>query len=112
MSPSPDARGTSGADEWGAVWQNMGTTSLGEVKEFPLKDWGDFDKLNIPDIHRPDRWSGLDGARERAGGKFLMAEGISLYERVHFIRGLENTWIDIYENLRELSIGLSTYLSR
>jgi hypothetical protein len=41
-----------------------------------------------------------------------MAEGISLYERVHFIRGLENTWIDIYENLRELSIGLSTYLSR
>jgi uroporphyrinogen-III decarboxylase len=45
------------------------------------------------------------GARDRAGDRFLRAGGISLYERVHFLRGLENTWADIYEapdNLRRL----------
>jgi hypothetical protein len=103
MNPSPDARPTSGTDEWGAVWENLGTTQLGEVKEFPLKDWADFDKLPIPDIHDPARWTMLDGARERAGDKFLLAYGVSMYERIHFIRGLENTWTDIYEYPDELT---------
>jgi hypothetical protein len=26
-----------------------------------------------------------------------MSFGISIYERVHFLRGLENTWMDIYD---------------
>ncbi len=102
MSPSPDARPRKGVDEWGAVWQNLGQTHLGEVKEYPLKDWKDFDRLSIPDIHDPRRWEGLAGARERAGERFMLADGVSIYERVHFIRGLENTWMDIYDHPTEL----------
>jgi hypothetical protein len=97
IDPSPDARPRSGVDEWGAVWYNIGVSNLGEVKEFPLKDWADFDRLPIPDIHDPRRYTALEGARERAGDKFLLGGGISIYERVHFIRGLENTWADIHE---------------
>ena len=97
MKPSPDARPPNGVDEWGAVWANIGVCNLGEVQEFPLKSWDDWTKLYIPDIREPRRWEGLEGARERAGDKFLIAGGISIYERVHFIRGLENTWVDIYE---------------
>ena len=102
MTPSPDARPSQGIDEWGAIWENIGVCQLGEVKEFPLKSWDSFDRLTIPDITEPHRWSLLENARERAGDKFLLASGISIYERVHFIRGLENTWIDIYENTSEL----------
>ena len=102
MSPSPDERPSSGVDEWGSVWENIGVCNLGEVKDFPLKNWHDFDRLHIPDIHEPRRWESLKGARDRAGDKFLLANGISIYERVHFIRGLENTWIDIYESPDEL----------
>ena len=91
MDPSPDARPPKGVDEWGAVWDNIGVSQLGEVQEFPLKDWTDFPKLSIPDIREPRRWQSLVGARERAGDKFLLGSGISIYERVHFIRGLENT---------------------
>jgi hypothetical protein len=98
MAPSPDARPRSGVDEWGAVWQNLGKTNLGEVKDFPLKDWKDFDRLPIPDIHDQRRWEPLDGLRARAGEKFILADGVSIYERVHFIRGLENTWMDIYDH--------------
>lgn len=99
MNPSPDARpkGRNAVDEWGAVWDNIGVCNLGEVKEFPLKDWQDFDKLRIPDIRDPGRWNDLATARQRAADKFLLGWGISIYERVHFIRGLENTWMDIYD---------------
>jgi len=102
MTPSPDARPSSGVDEWGAVWHNIGVSRLGEVRDFPLKDWKNFDELNVPDIHEPRRWESLERARESAGYKFLTGSGISIYERVHFIRGLENTWADMYEAPDEL----------
>ena len=97
MTPSPDYRPSRGVDEWGALWRNIGVCNLGEVERFPLVDWSGFHKLKIPDIHDPARWRNLDSAREKAGEKFLLGEGISIYERVHFIRGLENTWMDIHD---------------
>jgi len=105
MNPSPDARPKVGVDEWGCVWENIGVSNLGEVKKPVLTDWADWDKLNIPDIRDPKRWEGIEHARADAGDKFLVAGGVSLYERVHFLRGLENTWVDIHtepENLGRL----------
>lgn len=96
MAPSPDDRPSTGRDEWGAVWHNIGVCRLGEVKQFPLEDWARFGELAIPDVREPRRWTSLDGARDRAGDRFLVGGGISLYERVHFIRGLHNVWTDIY----------------
>jgi len=104
MSPSPDARppGGNGTDEWGAVWKNIGVSQLGEVQDFPLKTWDDLPRLRIPDINDPSRWENLKDARSKAGSKFLLGFGISLYERVHFIRGLQNVWMDIYDHPDEL----------
>jgi uroporphyrinogen decarboxylase len=102
MTPSPDARPHNQRDEWGALWENIGVCNLGEVKDFPLKDWSDYDKLTIPDIKDPKRWKDIDTVRERAGEKFILGFGISLYERIHFVRGLENTWTDIYESPQQL----------
>ena len=102
INPSPDDRPANGPDEWGTVWDNIGVSNLGQVKEYPLKEWKDFDKLNIPDIRSPGRWTVLEGVREKAGGKFLLGTGISIYERVHFIRGLENTWMDILRATEQL----------
>jgi uroporphyrinogen decarboxylase len=102
MTPSPDARPRSGTDEWGCAWENIGVSNLGEVKQPVLADWADWKELRIPDIREPRRWDALAKAREQAGDKFLMAHGISLYERVHFLRGLEDTWIDIYTAPDEL----------
>ncbi|HUT18017.1 MAG TPA: uroporphyrinogen decarboxylase family protein [Anaerolineae bacterium] len=102
MSPSPDYRPRQGVDEWGAVWANIGVCNLGQVADHPLKDWAQLDGMVVPDIAEPRRWEGLAGARQRAGSKFLLASGISIYERVHFIRGLENTWTDIYDAPEQL----------
>ncbi len=103
LEPSPDMRPANGVDEWGAVWKNIGSSYHGEVKEFPLKDWTDLKKLHIPDVAAPHRWQKVESARREAGDKFILGFGLSIYERVHFLRGLENTWIDIYENPGPLS---------
>lgn len=105
MHPSPDDRPRRGIDEWGAVWENIGDSQLGEVKQVPLTSWDIWEDFNIPDIHEPRRWQHLKEARTKAQDRFLLGNGISIYERVHFIRGLENTWADIYlatEQLEEL----------
>lgn len=96
MTPSADDRRQSGIDEWGCEWENIGVCNLGEVKTHALSDWADFDNARIPDIHAPHRWEHLKNARAHAGNTFLLGFGISLYERVHFLRGLENTWMDIH----------------
>ena len=102
LDPSPDSRPASGTDEWGAVWANVGETQLGQVKEFPLKSWNAVDSLRIPDVLDERRWKNVAGIRERAAGRFILAKGISLYERIHFLRGMDATWIDIHESPAEL----------
>jgi hypothetical protein len=104
-NPWPDARPSSGVDEWGSVWKNLGTTTLGEVQEFPLKTWDDLARLKIPDIDNPKRWEDIKDIRQRAGDKYIISTGVSLFERVHFLRGLHNMWLDIHDapnRLREL----------
>lgn len=102
MSPSIDNRPANTRDEWGALWQNIGKNKVGEVKEFPVVEWNDFKTLKIPDVNDPKRWESVKGIREKAKDKFVIGIGISIYERVHFLRGLENTWLDIYENPQKL----------
>jgi hypothetical protein len=96
-NPWVDARPSSGVDEWGAVWENLGTSILGEVKEFPLKTWDDLARLKIPDVDDPRRWESLKDVRRREGDKYIIAFGVSLFERIHFLRGLHNTWLDILD---------------
>lgn len=102
LEPSPDARPANGPDEWGSVWKNIGASYHGEVKEFPLSDWENLKHLKIPSVSAPHRWEKVKNARNEAGEKFVLGFGLSIYERVHFLRGLENTWIDIYENPNKL----------
>ena len=104
MTPSPDGRPASGngRDEWGALWENIGVCQLGEVKEYPLLDWADWDKMNIPDYKDPSRYATLQEQKDAGGDNFIYGFGLSIYERVHFIRGLEDCWADIYEEPEKL----------
>lgn len=97
QNPSTEARPVSGLDEWGCLWENIGVSLCGEVKVHPLADWSGLQTLRIPDIRDPRRWQGLSVARDAAPDRFLLGSGISLYSRVHYLRGLDNTWTDIHE---------------
>jgi len=103
MNPHPDARHTNGIDEWGCRWEAFEQIgNLGEVKNCVLEDWADFDKLLIPDVLDEKRWGDVKAGIEENPDKFTLAFGIALYERAHFLRGLENLWMDILLNPDEL----------
>jgi len=103
IHPSPDWRPAQGVDDWGCVWECLGNTSLGEVKDSPLKDWKDFDKLPIPDVERAEIWEPVKNVKEKAGDKYILGAVSSIFERVHFVRGFENACCDVIDqpdNLR------------
>lgn len=109
MSPHIDARPSGKGqqrDEWGALWNNIGISRLGEVIEYPLASWDNFGTYRFPDILDPKRWEHLQQRPSTVDyQKFVCVGGLSLYERIHFLRGLENTWTDIYlesDNLHRL----------
>ena len=104
LNPSPDQRPRDGLDLWGCLWESFGNTQLGEVKDSPLKDWKDFDKLTIPSLDMDGAWDHANVAREKAGDKYLLGNMLSIYERVHFVRGLENTWCDILQEVDNLKM--------
>jgi len=97
LNPNPDDRRANGVDEWGCVWSTKANTQLGEVQEFPLKSWDDLKNLKIPDFLEEKRWVNMKTARAQAGDKYLFSNICSIYERLHFLRGLENLWCDIIE---------------
>lgn len=99
MEPWIDMRlSRNGLDEWGAYWENIGVCNVGEVKAHPIQDWSDLRGITIPDVEDPARWEAVNTMRRLHPNKFLLGFGQSLYERIHFLRGLENTWIDIIED--------------
>jgi len=103
MNPSPDDRQTNGTDEWGCVWATLADTHLGEVQSYPLKTWDDLPRLSIPDFLSDHRWEGMQAARAKANGRYMLGNICSLYERLHFLRGLENLWCDILEEPERVS---------
>ncbi|MCL2351091.1 MAG: hypothetical protein FWC55_01020 [Firmicutes bacterium] len=106
--PNPDARAARGTDAWGCVWNSLGGMQLGEVVDHPIKTWDDFKALKIPDIENDAVWESAKKAREKNKDKYMIGNVTSLYERLHFLRGLENTWCDIREEPEKLSglVGL------
>ena len=116
LHPSPDWRPAQGTDDWGCVWECLGNTTLGEVKDSPLKDWKDFYKLPVPDVEREEIWKPVSKVRETAGDKYVLGAISSIFERVHFVRGFENTCCDVIDepdNLRmfvELLVDLNIKL--
>lgn len=97
MTPNPDSFLSKGTDEWGAVWDNIGNSQLGQVVDYPVKEWKDFKTLKVPDVTRDDRWQDIKNARVEYGDKFLLCSGLSIFERLKFLRGVENGWTDPLE---------------
>ena len=100
-------------DEWGTRWGHafggVGATPLsGAIEHWSQLD--DYLAHRIPDPHAPGR---LDRAREMLaphGGKKYCVAVIcpALFERQHFLRGMENTFCDFASNGLEVERLLET----
>ena len=85
-------------DEWGCTWvRPADMTNMGQVKGHPLADWGALDHYCWPDPDSPALYDGMEGRFAGSEGKFVTT-GIFmlLFERIHALRGFENTLADLY----------------
>jgi uroporphyrinogen decarboxylase len=94
-------------DEWGTRWGHaaggVGATPIGVA----LEDWSrldDYIARRIPDPREPGRLDGARPAVDRHGHDryFGGQTHLLLYERLHALRGMENTFEDFYANPQQV----------
>jgi hypothetical protein len=85
-------------DEWGCGWQRTDVKNMGQITVHPINEWRDLDAYRWPD---PDDPAFFDGMEERAAGmddSYYITTSLFmlLFERMHGLRGFENTMVDLY----------------
>jgi hypothetical protein len=91
-------------DEWGCRFENRQWGVIGEVKDPLLKEWRDQAAVRIPeerlslDVRQVDEFC-------RATDAFIYSwASVNLFERLQFIRGPENLYVDLAERPNELFV--------
>ncbi len=90
------ARGTY-VDEWGCVWENLQDGVIGEIKDPIVKRYAsDLDKVRPP-AERIGK--GFERTNESIAGaeRFVLVGWANLFERMQFLRGSENLYLDLAE---------------
>lgn len=89
-------------DEWGCRFENKQAGVIGEVKDPLLKDWRDADALRLPAERLTVDTGKVDGFC-REGDRFVYSwPSVNIFERLQFIRGPENLYVDLAERPDEL----------
>ena len=95
-------------DDWGCEWLEIEAGILGQVVGHPLADWRRLDALRVPDPARQWDWPAVRSRcrQERAQGKLVhgsmeIVEG-GFFDRLQFLRGLDNLLVDLLERPPEL----------
>jgi len=88
-------------DDWDCVWYNVKDGALGQVIEHPLAEWKNLNTIKIPDPHKQINWENLKEKIEEDKRKGLPAIGEpesfahgGFFDRLQFLRGLENLLVD------------------
>jgi uroporphyrinogen decarboxylase len=89
-------------DEWGCVFENLQAGVIGEVKAPRLADWS-----RLEDFRAPEACLQVDvgavNAAVRASDRFLLSDAFPRpFERIQFLRGTENVYLDLAEESPEL----------
>jgi hypothetical protein len=96
-------------DDWGCLWRNAQDGIIGQVVEHPLKDWSELKRLRPPDPLKQVNWTALKEAAdaERKLGRPVVGTPESFshggfFDRLQFLRGLDNLFVDMMEGVPEL----------
>ena len=83
-------------DEFGVIWKDL-PENRGYVEHHPL-DKSDLSGYEFPDPYTPGRFNRLKEKIEMHSDLFLLAWTGDLFERAHFLRGLNNLLMDLHLN--------------
>ncbi len=83
-------------DEWGCTWARSEVDNMGQVKGHPLADWSALESFRWPDPDDPAFYEGMEARFEGSEGKYITTSiFMLLFERMHALRGFENTLTDL-----------------
>lgn len=89
-------------DEWGCTWVSYRSIpTMGQPLVHPLQDWEDVEGFEFPGMEMEVRFTGVDEevARLRELGKYVVGDlDFGIWERLHFLRGLNETVRDLFTN--------------
>ncbi len=84
------------SDRWGAVWVSASDDVKGQVVEHPLADWSKMERYAWP---APTGWPEFDAAEayiaSDQGQHYVLADGDTLFQRMLYLRGVENLLLDL-----------------
>lgn len=89
-------------DEWGCEWHRpdpaSGIANMGQPKGHPLRDLDHLEDYPWPDPTDPHRYALIEEALAGAGDKYiLVGVGFTFFERMHYLYGMDNLFIAMYE---------------
>jgi uroporphyrinogen decarboxylase len=96
----PEWRKGTYKDEWGSVWLNLDDGIAGEVKQPAVEEWSALDRLKPPEI--PDFSSSAEDILRRRPDAFVGMVGGQIFERLQYLRGTENLYMDLMDQSPEL----------
>ncbi len=83
-------------DEWGSVWHVAEPGVVGEVKDPILSDWGRLSHFGPPrDFGRSRDWDHVNRTCESSEKFVLSGVCARPFERLQFLRGTENLYMDL-----------------
>lgn len=101
LGPSSRARGEAGeagdyVDDWGSGWTNLRAGLIGEVTKPVLDDWETLRSYSAPNecLESP-AWESVDQFCEDDCLYRLGSFGSGPFERLQFLRGTENLFVDL-----------------
>ena len=87
-------------DEWGCTWVSYKSIpTMGQPLVHPLRDWADYKDYSFPEFDLEKRFDGVDAEVEefRDLGKYIIGTlDFGIWERLHFLRGLNETIMDLF----------------
>lgn len=102
------ARAGTYTDEWGSVWHVAEPGVVGEVKEPVLSDWSRLSHfVPPPHTHTPADWDHVNRACGASSRYMLSGVCARPFERLQFLRGTENLYIDLAYNTPEVRTLIS-----
>ncbi len=87
-------------DEWGCTWVSYKSIpTMGQPLVHPLQDWSNYESFKFPEINLEKRFEGVEKEVHelRDLGKYIIGTlDFGVWERLHFLRGLNETIMDLY----------------
>ncbi|WP_158084232.1 uroporphyrinogen decarboxylase family protein [Marispirochaeta aestuarii] len=99
-------------DTWGSSWLVLADGMVGEVKEPALKDLDDVNNWSPPYLWLDSEWEEHNDLinkkieQSRNKGRFVIGAKVEPFQRMQFVRGTENLFMDIGLKERGLFIFL------